>query len=82
MYYMSKNKIDLGEGLNLESLYQAVRIHFDGQDMNTIDGLKVELPEGWIHLRPSNTEPIVRIYAEAPSQNRADQLTEEVKALV
>jgi len=82
MYYMSKNKLDLGNGLDLDSLYAKVSDHYKGEQMNRIDGLKIDLKDSWVHLRPSNTEPIVRIYSEAASQKEADDLAASIKALV
>jgi len=81
LYFMSKNKLELGS-LDLDELYSKVSEHFKGEEMNRIDGLKVELANSWVHLRPSNTEPIVRIYSEAGSQEEADALAMSIKSLV
>jgi phosphomannomutase len=76
-YAIVKNKLPL-ESLDLEQVFERVRNHFAAYPQNTIDGLKIDLPEGWIHLRQSNTEPIVRIYTEARDAERAQSLAEQV----
>ena len=55
--------------------------HFAGEEVNDIDGVKIDFPESWVHLRKSNTEPIVRIYSEAATVGEAEKLAEEMKRL-
>lgn len=71
-YYMSKNKIQLDElGKDADEVLEMVKEHFSGLNPNTVDGVKVDFAEGWVHLRKSNTEPIIRIYSEGPSPEAA-----------
>jgi len=80
-YFMSKQKILLGstDRSTLEQIFIDIAQHYHTAKANTLDGLKLDFADSWVHLRPSNTEPIVRIYAEAPSKARAEKLAREVK---
>ena len=84
-YFMSKNKIQLTEHINPDHILNEMEKKYAGEQITTIDGLKIDFPESWIHLRKSNTEPIIRIYTEAKSQKEADELAtrfiEEIKTL-
>lgn len=73
-YHMTKNKIALNPGWDVAALLSQVRKKYPQRPVNTEDGLRIEFEEGWVHLRPSNTEPIIRIYAESASAKEADQL--------
>lgn len=73
-YFISKNKITLPEGVDADRLLSAFEKEHAGDEVNTVDGVKVDLPEGWVHLRKSNTEPIIRLYAEAGSNEEAERL--------
>ena len=77
-YHISKNKVSLEPGVPLDSIMEKVAERYGRYDINREDGVKVDMPEGWIHLRKSNTEPIIRIYSEAGSKQEADKLAEEV----
>ncbi len=85
-YFMSKNKIQLTPEINVDSILETMASKYANEDVNTIDGVKIDFEEEWIHLRKSNTEPIIRIYTEAKSQEAADKLAErfinEIKELV
>ena len=81
-YAMSKNKIDLPVGLNIQELLAKVEHSYSTLPVNTADGLRVDFEEGWVHLRASNTEPIIRIYSESATTEEADQLAQEVIELV
>jgi phosphomannomutase len=71
-YYMSKNKIQLDElGKDADEVLEMVKGHFSSLEPNTVDGVKIDFAEGWVHLRKSNTEPIIRIYSEGPSPEAA-----------
>jgi len=72
---MSKGKIALDESLDVDALLLKMEDEYRKYQPLTIDGVKIDFPEGWIHMRKSNTEPIVRVYAEADSQDKADELT-------
>ncbi|XOD69166.1 MAG: phosphoglucosamine mutase [Flavobacteriales bacterium AspAUS03] len=74
VYFMSKQKIKLPPKTNVDSLLQALAKHYEKESPSLIDGVKIDFAEEWVHLRKSNTEPIVRIYAESTSQAKADIL--------
>ena len=82
-YSIAKNKIELSDNSLIDKILQAVKEHFAAERVNTIDGVKVdfEAERKWVHLRRSNTEPIIRIYSEAPTEADAQKLGEEVIAL-
>lgn len=73
-YFMSKNKIQLSSGLNPDKVLHAMQEKYAHEQITTIDGLKIDFPFSWVHLRKSNTEPIIRIYTEAKTQAEADDL--------
>lgn len=81
-YFMVKDKISLTPEIDLEHLLAKLEHQFEGEDYNTIDGLKIDFKEGWVHLRKSNTEPIIRVYAEGNSPEHAQQLVREMKEKV
>ncbi|MBG6111645.1 phosphomannomutase [Flavobacterium sp. CG_9.10] len=73
-YYMSKNKIELTPQIDVDAILVAMTEKYKNEDITTIDGVKIDFAENWVHLRKSNTEPIIRIYTEAASQAQADKL--------
>ena len=73
-YYMSKNKIELTPQIDVDAILVAMTEKYKNEDSTTIDGVKIDFASEWVHLRKSNTEPIIRIYTEAPSQKQADVL--------
>ena len=80
-YYMSKQRVDLPQGVDTEALLSRLaREYQDKGTINLIDGVKIDLPTQWVHVRRSNTEPIIRIYTEAPSSEEAQALANEFKA--
>ena len=85
-YFMSKNKIQLTEAINPEEILKKMEKKYTNEQISTIDGLKIDFADCWVHLRKSNTEPIIRIYTEAKSQNEADNLAlrfiNEIKELI
>ncbi len=85
-YFMSKNKIQLTPKINVDEILSTMAEKYKNEDVNTIDGVKIDFAEEWIHLRKSNTEPIIRIYTEAKSQTKADDLAErfisEIKEII
>lgn len=85
-YYMSKNKIELTPQIDVDAILVAMTEKYKNEQISTIDGVKIDFPENWVHLRKSNTEPIIRIYTEAKSQQAADDLAEriisEIKELI
>jgi len=84
-YYMSKNKIELTPQIDVDAILVAMTEKYKNEDITTIDGVKIDFATEWVHLRKSNTEPIIRIYTEAPSQDKADVLAlriiDEIKAI-
>ncbi len=77
-YFMSKNKIILTPELNVDSILQRMGEKYKNEQISTIDGVKVDFKNEWVHLRKSNTEPIIRIYTESVSQQKADELAERI----
>ena len=77
-YFMSKNKIELTPGLDVDGVLKSVQKRHAGEEISTVDGVKIDFPENWVHLRKSNTEPIIRIYTEAKSQQEADELAQKM----
>ena len=74
LYFMTKKKIDLNSDIDLDGLLATIEKKYENESLNTIDGVKIDFQDSWIHLRKSNTEPIIRIYTEATSQDEADVL--------
>ncbi|MFJ1473880.1 phosphoglucosamine mutase [Capnocytophaga cynodegmi] len=73
-YFMSKNKIELTPDVNVDNILKKMAEKYSNENVNTIDGVKIDFAESWAHLRKSNTEPIIRIYTEAKTQKDADNL--------
>lgn len=86
MYFMGKKKIELTPEINVDAILSALEEKYKNEEISTIDGVKIDFAQNWVHLRKSNTEPIIRIYTEAKSQEEADQLAdrfiEEIKGLI
>ena len=82
---MSKNKINLKKGMDVDRILRDLGNHYSNEITTSIDGLKIDFENSWVHLRKSNTEPIIRIYTEAKTQEEADaiayQFDKEIKAL-
>jgi len=78
---MVKSKIQMNE-LNPEIAIQRISNTFADCDQNTIDGLKLTWSDRWVHIRKSNTEPIIRIYAEAPTDELANELIQKIKSTI
>jgi len=85
-YFMSKNKIQLTPDVNVDDVLAKMTLKYKNEDVITIDGVKINFEKEWVHLRKSNTEPIIRIYTESTSQNNADELAErfikEIKSII
>jgi phosphomannomutase len=77
-YRMSKNKAELQAGTDVDGILEKIQKKYKKQPINTIDGVKIEFDKDWVHLRKSNTEPIIRIYAESDSINTAENLTRKI----
>jgi len=76
-FFMSKNKIDLPENTDIRSILEEISKKYSSFPQNKVDGLKIEFPDEWVHLRRSNTEPIIRIYAESLSPDKAEELVKK-----
>jgi phosphomannomutase len=81
-YFISKNKIELSAGIDVDAILETVKEKYSRFDVNTIDGVKIDFPEGWVHLRKSNTEPIIRIYSEAGSMQQAEAFAKEIMDVI
>lgn len=86
LYYMSKNKIQLDATTNVDEILTKVADKFKNEKVTTIDGVKIDFEEGWVHLRKSNTEPIIRVYSEGKSEDEAERfaqmILDEVKCMI
>ncbi|MDR3339054.1 MAG: phosphoglucosamine mutase [Candidatus Symbiothrix sp.] len=78
-YFMAKQRMDLTPDTDVDALLDAIKKQYAGYPVNDIDGVKIDFPDKWVHFRKSNTEPIIRIYTEAPTQQAAEDLAEQVK---
>ena len=77
-YYMAKKKINLTPGLNVDLILKVIAEKMSSEEVSTIDGVKIDFTDGWVHLRKSNTEPIIRVYSEGPSEARANELADGI----
>ena len=77
-YCISKNRIDLTPEIDVDKVLEAVKGKFAGERINDRDGVKIDFADGWVHLRKSNTEPIIRVYSEAATMEEADELAKKV----
>ena len=77
-YFISKQRIDLTPDIDVDAILERVKEKFASEEINDIDGVKIDFPTKWVHLRKSNTEPIIRIYSEAASMQEADALGQEI----
>jgi len=84
-YYISKNKIQLTPAINVDDILKTIKESYKQYEVNDIDGVKIDFPTGWVHLRKSNTEPIIRIYSEARTSEQAEgfanAIIEEIKRI-
>ncbi|MCG8410139.1 MAG: phosphoglucosamine mutase [Bacteroidales bacterium] len=84
-YVIAKKKIQLTPEINVDNILKSIKTEFVNNEINDIDGVKIDFEHGWVHLRKSNTEPIIRIYAESrnieQANNLADQIIDKIKAL-
>lgn len=77
-YYMSKQKVELTADTNTDAILEKIKKIFEDEQIIDIDGVKIDFPDKWVHMRKSNTEPIIRIYSEAKSQEEADNLGKQI----
>ena len=81
-YAIAKNKIQLTPDIDVDAILEAVKEKFSNENITDIDGVKIDFADSWVHLRKSNTEPIIRIYSEASTMEKADALAEEIKKVI
>ncbi len=77
-YYISKNKIELTPEVDIDKILESVKTAYSHERVTDIDGVKIDFAHGWVHLRKSNTEPIIRIYSEASDRKIADELAQTI----
>ncbi len=82
LYYMAKDKVELTPDTDVDAILEAVKQHFSNEKVNTVDGVKIDFADRWVHLRKSNTEPIIRIYTEAPTQDDANDLCNDIRDII
>ena len=84
-YYISKNKIELTPSIDVDAILISIKKSYQQYEINDIDGVKIDFPNGWVHLRKSNTEPIIRIYSEAATEEQAEKfalaIIDEIKRI-
>lgn len=81
-YAIAKNKIELTPEINVDAILEAVKQKFAAEEITDIDGVKIDFADKWVHLRKSNTEPIIRIYSEASTMEQAEELANQIKAVI
>ncbi|MCQ2230043.1 MAG: phosphoglucosamine mutase [Bacteroidales bacterium] len=81
-YFISKNRIDLSPSVDVDAVLVNVKKKYASEKVTDIDGVKIDFKDSWVHLRKSNTEPIIRVYSEAHSMDEADKLAKDVMAVV
>jgi len=77
-YFMGKKKLELTTDIDVDALLTKVKNYYQNEKISTVDGVKIDFEKNWVHLRKSNTEPIIRIYTEAFSQEEADELGDQM----
>lgn len=77
-YIISKNKIELEKGIDVKAIFEKIKKKYEKNPINTEDGLKIEFDSDWVHLRTSNTEPIIRIYAESDFETKANNIAMQI----
>ena len=85
-YFISKNKIQLTPEIDVDNILATLKEKYKNEKITTIDGLKIDFKDGWVHFRKSNTEPIIRIYAESEGEEKANtfaqKMIQEIKELL
>ncbi len=77
-YFISKNKIELDESVDVKAIFEKIKTKYSKQPINTEDGIKIEFDKDWVHLRTSNTEPIIRIYSESNTETTANNIAKRI----
>jgi phosphomannomutase len=81
-YFIAKNRIDLDANTDVDAILAKVKEMFKDEQVNDIDGVKIDFPDKWVHLRKSNTEPIIRVYSEAATMAEADEIGKKIMDVV
>lgn len=81
-YFIAKTKVELTPDIDVDAILEEVKKHYSNEKLTTIDGVKIDFADSWVHLRKSNTEPIIRIYSEAHSMAQAEALGEEIRKFI
>jgi phosphomannomutase len=81
-YFIAKQKVELTPEIDVDAILEQVKNQYAQYDVNTIDGVKIDFPDKWVHLRKSNTEAIVRIYAEAATMQEAEELAAAIMKVI
>ena len=81
-YYMAKNRIDLTPDTDIDAILDKVKAMYADEQVTDIDGVKIDFADKWVHLRKSNTEPIIRVYSEAATTEEADAIGKEIMQVV
>jgi len=77
-YFISKNRINLEPNMDVDNILSVIANKYKKEEVSTVDGVKIDFEEGWVHLRKSNTEPIIRVYSESNSMNMAENLSRKI----
>lgn len=81
-YFIAKNRIDLTPETDVDAILAKVKEMYKNEEVNDIDGVKIDFPDKWVHLRKSNTEPIIRVYSEAATMEAADEIGKKIMDVV
>ena len=81
-YAIAKNKIELTPEIDVDKILLAIKEKYATENITDIDGVKIDFSDSWVHLRKSNTEPIIRIYSEATTMEEANKLAEDIKQVI
>ena len=81
-YFIAKNRIDLTPDTDVDAILAKVKEMYKDEEVNDIDGVKIDFPDKWVHLRKSNTEPIIRVYSEASTMEAADEIGQKIMDVV
>ena len=82
VYFMAKNRVDLTPETDVDAILAKVKELYKNEEINDIDGVKIDFPDKWVHLRKSNTEPIIRIYSEAHTMQEAEEIGDELIQII
>ena len=81
-YFMAKNRVDLTPDTDVDAILAKVKEIYKNEEINDIDGVKIDFPDKWVHLRKSNTEPIIRVYSEAATPEAAEEIGRQIMKVI